>query len=233
LQDDTERDQEQSKAPISRIAIECAANNNPANEKTNSPEYEIANWTRVVGKWTRGLVFVGILTVVVLVLQLCVLKQNDETVRAGQRAFVFFQKLDVHQIQTTPNGSQWYFILIWENNGSTQTKDLTIKLACERPFDFSKIKPWVLVLGPKQGGGAGACASDSERLEQIHTSKDALHVAGVAVYKDIFGEPHVSKFCRDITIHNDPRPIGISIQSTAGLCADLPDCADKECKNEN
>jgi hypothetical protein len=53
----------------------------PSQHKSNSnkdnPNSEIAKWTRVVGRWTRGMVIVGVLTVGVLSLQAWAFIQSE------------------------------------------------------------------------------------------------------------------------------------------------------------
>jgi hypothetical protein len=186
--------------------------------------------------FTGVLAFGTIALAVVAVLQWETLEKSDlilkETLaanKAGQRAFVFLQKIDTQQIQSGQT-TQWFFLPVWENNGTTQTKDLIIKLVCARPFDFETQEARSGVFGPRQVGGNGACLLEANALEEMRTKKNSLYMAGLATYRDVFDEQHMTRFCRKIDLFSDPRIVGSQLVSTAGFCPDLPDCADEECK---
>jgi hypothetical protein len=55
---------------------------------TSNPDYQIAKWTKVVGRWTRWLVVVGAITTAVLALQTCILKNQLTETRLEQRAWI-------------------------------------------------------------------------------------------------------------------------------------------------
>jgi hypothetical protein len=70
------------------------ADSQTSNPNNRPNEAQIAEYTRSLSNWTKGLVFVGIATVAVLTLQLCTLDKSDETLRAEQRPWMQFAQLD-------------------------------------------------------------------------------------------------------------------------------------------
>src|SRR4051794_18904827 len=72
-------------------------------EKIRSDEHVndalIAKYTLSLSNWTKGLVFVGLVTAAVLVVHALIFLQADDTARKAQRAFVA-----VRGIYVTPNG---------------------------------------------------------------------------------------------------------------------------------
>jgi hypothetical protein len=97
--------------------------------------------------FTGMLAVATLLLVVVGWLQYSTLEKTDKTLRAGQRSFVFLKEVKPYQLGSGDH-TEWYFLLTWENNGTTQTRNLTIKVSCERPYDFKY--QFSTALGPKQ-----------------------------------------------------------------------------------
>ncbi len=60
--------------------------------------------------------------------------------------------------------------------------------------------------------------------------QDAHLVLGETRYEDIFRDPHLTRYCREITIEIDPRIGNGMLQQVSAMCSDSPDCADEECE---
>jgi hypothetical protein len=92
-----------SNPPIAEPVIPQAAvgpdEDKPVAKTQDSPchqsqnEGRLAQYTRSLRDWTVGLVFVGLLTVGVLVLQRCTFEKTDETLRAAQRPWMKFSDM--------------------------------------------------------------------------------------------------------------------------------------------
>ena len=116
---------------------------------------------------------------IVAYLQWQTLEKTDNTLRAGERAFVFVKQHSDAWTAAKKVGDEVVrsFVLEVENNGNTQTKDLMISLYCPRPNIFEKIdpitsgkKPDIVsprLLGPKQTGWAGVCNYRASELEDV------------------------------------------------------------------
>ncbi len=179
---------------------------------------------------TIGIVFATVFTGGVGYLQYLTLEKTDQTLRAGQRAFVFLEGIHMTQHAVLPNGYSWYFVASLQNNGTTQTKNLVTRLTCKINPQHSDIGTSHSLLGPKQIDGAGACTWSADQLAQIWQNQSHIFMAGDAVYYDVFDDRHITRFCRDITIQSDPRIGNGTLQQVTGVCPDWPDCADKECE---
>jgi hypothetical protein len=170
------------------------------------------------------------LLVLVAALQWRTLEKTDATLRAGQRAFVFLDGIQMTQHPIQPQGYIWYFTASIQNNGATQTKDLVHRLACKKAPSNSEIQSAHSVLGPKQIDGAGACFWPADQLARIWQTQEHIFMMGDATYYDVFGDYHVTRFCRDILVESDPR-VGTGImQQVTATCPERPDCTDKECE---
>jgi hypothetical protein len=206
---------------ISSIAQRVSDGNARAyeSEKTNR---QIARATNYIAILNAGLVFTGILSAVVLYGQWRTFEKTDKTLRIGERAFVYSPSMIfLKYIASSPNN--WYIIPQAENNGSTQTVNMTYALICNQISSKATIS-----LGPKQVSGIGGCLYNLYDL--WHTQKPA-RVSGIIFYKDVFMQSHVSKFCRNFFIQADPTQARISadLSHTYETCPDAPDCSDNEC----
>jgi hypothetical protein len=188
-------------------------------------------WKEPLALFTAILAFATVALVWVAKLQWNTLEKTDETLRAGQRAFVFLENIQMNQQPALPQGFIWYFVPNLRNNGTTQTKNLTTRLTCEFSPQPSKVGVRHSLLGPKQIEGMGACSWSAESLAQIWQSHTEILIAGDATYSDIFDDPHVYRFCRKITVASDPRVGGGILQQVTATCPDWPDCIDNECRN--
>src|SRR5882672_3689504 len=93
------RESQQQDHP-SGVKIQSEPNNKPNNNEANHSETNvndalIANYTKSLVNWTKGLVFVGVVTVGVLIAHAAIFIQGDETQRAAQRAFVISYDLKI------------------------------------------------------------------------------------------------------------------------------------------
>ena len=61
---------------------------NEPKQNTNDANYQIARWTAVVGRWTRWLVIVGVITAAVLAVQAIILINQLGEMRTDQRAWI-------------------------------------------------------------------------------------------------------------------------------------------------
>jgi hypothetical protein len=178
--------------------------------------------------------------VVVAWFQWCTSEKTDQTLRAGERAFVFVR----HQ------GSQWTaaktmsnqivrsFIVEWENSGNSQTKNLTVDLYCIPPQAFVTANPIGILdkptltadrlLGPKQTIWGGVC---NYTVDQLNLAKDKgyhLYVGAKANYFDIFDARHVTEYCIEITnISGQFEDMSVIPQGDLNNCG--RNCADSEC----
>jgi hypothetical protein len=85
-----------------------------------------------------------------------------------------------------------------------------------------------MVLGPRQQDGAGACRWTTDFLSEKWKNRTTLTVQGDAAYDDIFNDPHLTRYCREITIDSDPH--SPELQQVSALCPQWPDCTDKQCE---
>jgi hypothetical protein len=208
-------------------------------DKTNE---HIANATKAVAIWTRWLVFVGILTAVVLGLQLRMLQQTDKTMRAGERAFVFVNQSPVIQWEAAQlmdgNIVTRRASIEWENSGNSQTKNLIVYLNCPRPQKVISSNPMTILdgnfgsngrlLGPKQKVAGGVCTYNAEELGSVQRSGAHLYIVAKATYDDIFDEPHVTEYCGEVvSILGDMNNAAITPNNAVQTCG--RNCADKEC----
>jgi hypothetical protein len=101
---------------------------NPPKEKADESDHEIAEWTKVVARWTRGLVFVGGITAVVLGAQFCVLWRTDQIFRDIDRAF-----LASYEVRINKNGdgekATWEISPFLENAGNTSAVKIRSRIA--------------------------------------------------------------------------------------------------------
>jgi hypothetical protein len=127
--------------------------------RVKGPDWEIAKYTRALRNWTAALAFVGIVTAIILGLQLNAMRgqlsevkaagqQTDKTIvalnnqadslkgqldslRAFQRAFVIIPDPILHTLINPAIQSRSYTVAFaWENSGTTPTRNLITKNRC-------------------------------------------------------------------------------------------------------
>lgn len=185
--------------------------------------------------------FTGLLVLVTLG-SIYVLKKTDDTLRAGQRAFVFVKFQPDHWTVAKKVGSETVrsFFIEWENNGNSQAKDLTVFLWCPRPSALNVVDPITAksaptveaprLLGPKQSVWGGYCNYRASELEDVRDHSVPMFIAAKAVYLDIFGEKHTTEFCTQIiNLAGDLQNIG-SVPTNDLVGCPKHNCADEECE---
>jgi hypothetical protein len=199
----------------------------------------LVKWAAVTARATIWLAAVTVALVVVTAglsliayWQYGVLKSTDDVTREFNRAFVFLEDISEKQTSNGNQKSDWHFVPNIKNNGNTQTRDAVALVACDKAaikelFDGKNNTGKPRVIGPKQKIGAGLCSWDADTLEREQNIPH--YIGGVIRYDDVFDGKHVTKFCREVRILADPRPIGAPLQYSTSLCPETLDCADKEC----
>jgi hypothetical protein len=195
-----------------------------------------------IDRFTGWLVAWTALLFAATVISAGILWKTDQTLRAGQRAFVFVKFSDSHWSQgwTVGNDTLREYYIEWENNGNSQTKDLKVSLFCPRPNAFDKEDPITSnktpavatprLLGPKQSVWGGVCYYLASELESIKAQRLPMFVAARATYRDIFDESHITEYCVQITdLDGDFKTVGGRITNYSHGCA-APNCADEECR---
>jgi hypothetical protein len=202
-----------------------------------------SGWRRYFKWWQKpadrfaGLLFIATLaTVVVLAVTEKTFRETLSANNASNRAFVFFRELKQGQTIERDKSTNWTFIANLENNGNTQTKNAKIGISCEidgikKLYEGVSKPDGTRVFGPKQIIGGGGCTWTSKILDQQREKNMPSYVGGIVQYDDIFDVHHITKYCRQIFILADPAPAGINLEHITGLCTNLSDCADDECKN--
>jgi hypothetical protein len=133
---------------------------------------------------------------IVASLQWETLEKTDETMRASQRAYVYFDKI-VPSVTDEPNNQKiWTFIANWGNSGNATTKNLTFISAClpsalaiDEPFpqfDFRnpQHKKVPQVIGPRTTSGGGKCDFPSTAIDEVKAGQRHVYLGGEAKYLD-------------------------------------------------
>ena len=175
---------------------------------------ELAKWTKVVGFWTRGLVVVAVITAVVLLGQLCILYKTDQTSRATNRAFVYFETVSFtpYPFKGTPALVAIETIII--NSGNTPAYRVAIKFDCPDktgvgsnadPFDSAKLESKYdppTFLGPKQRVPLLVCELKPEFGVDTVKGDNAWYVVAEVKYADAFDptETRITQMTRNIRV---------------------------------
>jgi hypothetical protein len=224
------------------IALHGSPDSEPTKTEGPNTDQEIAKWTKVVGNWTRGLVFVGIITAVILVLQLSSFWQADDTSRITNRPYVFLQ-----DILLAGDGKTWKFIPQWMNGGNITTQDMKMRINLvglgESPgvrdgfsrCDVISGPSAPIVLGPKQVSSVAFFDTPAKTFVDFQkgTTKK-LYIWGWARYRDDFSKkPRTTRFCFDIrSIVGNPTRPNSEIKLLHNLCTES-NCTDDECDKED
>jgi len=137
---------------------------------------------------------------------------------------------------------------VWKNGGDTPTRNLHISLTEGRrktplpsdfdfPSDDQKIyggRPLpILVLGPHATASAikGAEIPLSE-VPDINSGKELVYLWGYARYHDVFGAPHLTRYCVQITSIETDFAGSTPDVTAAYIPCDRGNCADEECEAE-
>jgi len=137
---------------------------------------------------------------------------------------------------------------IWKNGGDTPTRNLHISIALGRrkapfpsdfhfPADDQKIyggRPLpILVLGPHATASAiKGVEIPSSAVPDINSGRELDYLWGYARYNDIFGAPHITRYCEQITSIETDLAGSTSDVTAAYTPCDRGNCADEECAAE-
>ena len=129
----------QTSTPINSNAGEPITDSEKNNSSEQSPDALVAEYTRSLRNWTKGLVFVGLLTVAVLFLQYCTFEKTDHTLKdtmaasnASQRAFVSVASFETPIRRNKTGEVVYWFIPNFKNSGNTPTRNMkyAIRASC-------------------------------------------------------------------------------------------------------
>jgi hypothetical protein len=215
----------------------------------------IAEYIRSLAKWTKGLVFVGMITIAVLIAHAVIFYKTDatthESLGAVRRAFVFLKRVDLmsYTNSTTKKVETWLLEPHWENSGDTPTKNLHLRIVCgfmvgdentqfdwnahEAQFPQSKIGDVRRVLGPHQIDSGGTCSWPagiiSELLLLAMPNSTCLELPPTRMY--LTGQ-RTTRFCFQGYIAGTAYDASPGILIGRDLCAGNNNCADEECDRE-
>jgi hypothetical protein len=201
------------------------SSNNAPNQNLDDSNKEIARWTRVVGRWTRGLAIVGAITAAVLLGQLGIFWRTDETQRAIQRAAVTSYEIKITQI-----GSDWQISPILENAGNSpalnlrfrvmrtyfsplwQMRRLNMTPGVENPdvneIEFTGLPASEISLAPHAKMTLGTYNLTDKAADMLRVGTLYSYIFGEVEYFDIFDKWHRTKFChrllgRTVSVEDD------------------------------
>jgi hypothetical protein len=173
------------------------------------------------------------------------LNSERESYTRVQRAFVFPAEY-VFQMERAERKID--INAIWKNGGDTPTRNLHISITAERrntplppdfefPSDDQKIYDGqrlpILVLGPHASVSAIRPAEvPFSAIPDINSGKEAAYLWGYARYHDVFGAPHLTRYCVQITRIEADIAGNTSAVTGAHIPCDRGNCADEECAEE-
>jgi len=172
--------------------------------------------------------------------------KTDETTRQSQRAFVAVRDISVDplgplqlpSIMTDDGPGQMIYsiTMAWENNGSTETKDLeignTLIINGHPGVPVWPIKDRAgqkRVLLPKASTQASKLTTGGSDLNNVRDGRTFIFIFGFAKYRDAFGAKHLTLACFEI----GAAPIDYTKEGAKGAggyqCGEY-NCADEDCK---
>jgi len=159
----------------------------------------------------------------------------DQTMRIGNRAYVYSTKFQFVHYGYKPNGRdvQWIVAPLIENAGNTGTHRMMIKIGTViglidfAALDQREFTPAVLL--PKSDMTAGEIAVVGPTLNEYRMGQ--LAGIGIIRYTDVFGDPHLEEFCHraqfgDIDWNGWPAGQPLRVH---GVACDSHNCADEHC----
>jgi hypothetical protein len=173
------------------------------------------------------------------------LNAERESYTRVQRAFVFPAEYAFRMDSGKRNIG---INIIWKNGGDTPTRNLRISITqaqrdaplppdFEFPSDDQRIyggRPLpILVLGPHATASAIRHAEiPLGAIPDINSGKELAYLWGYARYHDVFGAPHLTRYCVQVT--SIETNVAGSTSSVTGnyVPCDRGNCADEECKVE-
>ena len=137
---------------------------------------------------------------VIAVLQWQILQRTEQTSRAGERALVYMQDIDIQSLK--PSGQGWQITPNLINNGTTAATGVVDAIVCS----FGDIQNTVQkktpsFVGPRQITDLGYCRVTSD---EIRRSQNNIKIGGIIFYVDAFHNSHQSLFCRNIVFQGEP-----------------------------
>ncbi len=136
----------------------------------------------------------------------------DQSLKELSRAFVYVKEIKIVQSTTEADGLE--VSVFWENNGTTQTKNLRsyISSATFTPklpdgFEYKDVgtdNPGMGSMGPKGTMFTGAIQMPRAKLEALAAQRCQLLIWGWVEYDDIFQNTnrHRTEFCVDLKIRS-------------------------------
>lgn len=199
----------------------------------------LAKYTRHLRTATVWIAIAGGVALITATLQWCALHQTDETVRRAlievQRAFVFVSII-LHEPESVGKKAGITLFPVWENAGTTPTKNLLIKGYC-LPSEIAVADTFVdprsieggptpnVTLGPGLTINGPRCWVNPDFLDLIQKGKAHYYVWGYATYDDVFDRSHRTEFCNEVV---NPRLSSVGLIAVLQLCP-KHNCADDEC----
>jgi hypothetical protein len=221
-----------------RNDIEAKPHQGCANKPDNNNSAHLANeakmvrYTRAVMFLTGGLLFVGAVTVVVLIVHAIIFYRTDETSRAAQRAFVAVRQIVVDPLISPDQTPIYKFSFGWENSGSTETVDLVTgsRFAIAPNISLPKFENGrKRVLLPKGMFEEFAVQLGGSEINAIRDGKIRVFILGWATYADVFDLKHVTLACYQLTA-SDVDYLKPGGGGAGGIqCAEY-NCADQSCR---
>ena len=192
---------------------------------------------------------ISLLTLVAVVvytsLTYALLNAERESYTRVQRAFVF----PAEYVFRMERAEQRIGInVVWKNGGDTPTRNLRISITERRrktplpsdfdfPSDDQKIYGGhplpILVLGPHASVSAIRRAEiPFSAVPDINSGRESAYLWGYGRYNDVFGAPHLTRYCVQITSIETDLAGSTSDVTGAYVPCDRGNCADEECAAE-
>jgi hypothetical protein len=160
---------------------------------------------------------------------------QDQTMRFGNRAYVYSANFQFINYGYKPNGTdvQWIVAPLIENAGNTGTHRMMIKIGTViGPINFGVVDQREFtpaVLPPKSDMTAGEIAIEGPKLNEYRMGQ--LAGIGIIRYADVFGDPHLEEFCHRaqfVDMDWNGWPAGQPLR-VRGIACDNHNCADEHC----
>jgi hypothetical protein len=173
------------------------------------------------------------------------LNAERESYTRVQRAFVFPAE---YAFRMDRDKQSVGINVIWKNGGGTPTRNLRISITeglrdAPLPLDFDfpsddhrnyggQPLP-TLVLGPHATASAIRHAElPLGAIPGVNSGKELVYLWGYARYDDVFGSPHLTRYCVQVTSIETDLTGNTSIVTGNYVPCDRGNCADEECKAE-
>jgi hypothetical protein len=206
----------------------------------------------------------GLLTVAILQIWLLLRAEDVSRTAAGaakesaatsqqalvtvQRAFVFIDSFEYHLINNALT-----LIPKWRNSGTTPTRGMTNWVSMklfdgEPPADYAypelngdgdietdvTNKTQLLFVGPQSITLSDRLRLGAEDLDAVRLKHKRAFMWGWARYRDVFGIPHITRFCNEIAMDEIPATPLPDGTPQASVAVNFPfygkyNCTDEEC----